>query len=258
MKITILGCGPSGGVPLLGCTCATCQSGDPKNNRTRASILIETKNKRFLVDTSPDLRQQSLKTGFTTVDAIFYTHNHADHTHGIDETRAFNYHRKAALSIYGTAEFLEQFTRQFSYAFQPPRESGSWSRPSLIPNTIAEYADFKVEDIRIQSFLQYHGKGKSLGYRIGNFAYSTDVNNFPDESLQLLDSLDVWVVDCLRRTPAPTHADLALTLSWIERLKPKRAILTHMSHEMEYHALKAELPGNVVPAYDGMTIELAD
>jgi len=258
MKVTILGCSASGGVPLVGCGCAVCISGHPKNKRLRSSIIIEMKKTKLLIDSSPDLRAQLIHSGYHYADAVLYTHGHADHTHGIDDLRAFNYHRNAPLPIYGIQEFMDEFQIRFPYAFGTKPAWAGWSRPNLVPHVIEEYGKFDFGDIHVQHFLQYHGKGKTLGYRIGNFAYSTDVNNFPDESLQLLESLDVWVVDCLRREPAPTHAHLDLTLEWIERLKPKRAILTHMSHDLDYEWLRSILPPNVEPAYDGMTIEMVD
>ena len=255
MKLTILGCGASGGVPLVGCSCVVCSSTNPKNKRTRTSALIEADGVRFLIDTSPDLRFQTLREGFTTVDAVLYTHNHSDHTNGIDDLRSFNYNSGQPLPVYGTKDMLDRLQMQFGFAFQPPH-AGSWRTPSLVSTPIAEYAEFSVRDVKVQSFLQHHGNGKTLGYRIGNIAYSTDVNNLPEQSLQLLESLDIWVVDCLREEPTRTHAHLELTLGWIERLKPKRAVLTHMAHELEYETLRRMLPPHVEPAYDGLRIEL--
>lgn len=253
--ITILGCGASGGVPLIGCQCAVCTSPNPKNKRTRSSILVEKGGTTLMVDSSPDLRQQALREGLSTVDAILYTHDHADHIHGIDDARSFNFHRKGSLPIYGTDDTMDGIVRRFDYAFGAPAgPDGVWFKPSLEPQIIQEYDEFTVGIIHIQSFLQHHGKGKSTGYRFGNIAYSPDVHNFPDESLQLLEKLDVWLVDCLRYQEAPTHAHLEKTLGWIERCKPKLSILIHMAHELDYDALLEVLPPNVVPAFDGMKI----
>lgn len=256
MKVTILGCGASGGVPLVGCQCAVCASPNPKNNRLRSSIMIETGGVRLLVDSSPDLRQQLMRSGLHWANAVLYTHGHADHTHGVDDLRAFNFHRNRPLPIYGSAEFFAEFQGKFPYAFTQKQDGAGWYRPYLVRHEIEHYQQFEVDGVTIQSFLQYHGKGQTLGYRIGNFAYSTDVNNLPEQSLQLLESLDVWVVDCLRRDPAPTHAHLAMTLGWIAKLKPKRAILTHMSHDLDYDWLRSVLPPHVEPAYDGMVVEV--
>ncbi|MFM9891021.1 MAG: MBL fold metallo-hydrolase [Rickettsiales bacterium] len=257
MKVTVLGCGPSGGVPLIGCQCAVCQGSNLRNNRTRASILIELGDAKLLVDTSPDLRQQALRQDLSHLDAVLYTHAHADHTHGIDDLRSFNFHMKRAIPLYGSKETLDRLTQQFSYCFAPIRHGDNPAVPALEVNFIEEYDYFQVAGVNIQSFLQYHGKGKSLGYRIGNFAYSTDVDKLPEQSLQLLESLDVWLVDCLQYEPAPTHAHLARTLEWVARLKPKRAILTHMTHVFDYERLCRELPENCEPAFDGMEIDIA-
>ena len=257
LTITVLGCGPSGGVPLIGCSCTVCRSKNSKNKRSRASIHVKHENTTLLMDTSPDLRMQCLREGIAMVDAILFTHAHADHIHGIDDARAFNYHSGKPMPIYGDADTLAEIQHRFAYAFGNPVASGAWVKPSLVSHPITLESHFTVGTIRILPVLQYHGKGKSLGYRIGNFAYSTDVDNFPDQSLQLLEKLDVWLVDCLQYEPAPTHAHLEKTLGWIEAIKPKRAILTHMTHVIEYEELKAKLPAHIEPAYDGMTLTIA-
>lgn len=257
LTITVLGCGASGGVPLIGCECHVCTSPNPRNRRTRASVLVEQGDTSLLIDTGPDLRQQALREGMRTVDAILYTHDHADHTHGIDDARSFNFHRKGSMPVYGTRETLDGVMQRFDYAFGAPAgPDGVWFKPSLEPQVIDDYHHFSIGSMQIQSFLQYHGKGRSTGYRIGNFAYSPDVSNFPDESLQVLESLDVWLVDCLRYTEAPTHAHLEKTLAWIDRLKPRLSILTHMAHELDYEVLSDTLPENVIAAYDGMVITI--
>jgi len=258
LTVTILGCGPSGGVPLIGCHCATCRSDNPKNNRTRASILIELDTTRVLVDTSPDLRHQALREGFKTVDGILYTHAHADHCHGIDDARSFNFHRNGPIPVIGTADVLAEMQDRFAYAFHAPLQDQLWVRPSLELQEVGEYDDFTVGNICFLNYMQMHGNHKSTGYRTGSIAYSPDVHNFPHESTQLLEKLDLWVVDCLRVEPAPTHAHLAKTLEWIERFTPKLAVLTHMGHGLEYAWLKAQLPPNAVPAYDGMKLRVEE
>ncbi len=258
LTVTVLGCGPSGGVPLIGCSCAVCKSDDPKNKRTRVSVLVEQGDARLLVDTSPDLRAQALRHDISRVDGVLYTHAHADHLHGIDDTRSFYFNNGGKpIDVYGTAESLTEITDRFGYVFGKSTMDPGLYRTALRANTIGETERFTVGTIAVQSFLQYHGKAKSTGYRIGNFAYSTDVDKLPEQSLQLLEKLDVWLVDCLQVEPAPTHAHLAMTLEWIEKLKPKRAVLTHMSHVLEYHAVKAKLPAGVEPAYDGLRLNLA-
>lgn len=259
MRVTVLGCGASGGVPNIGCDCAICTSGNPKNIRTRSSILIENKDSKVLVDLSPDLRQQALRHTITTVDAIIVTHGHADHCHGIDDTRTFNYHRKGPIPLYSDQATLDRLQAGFSYVFTPHHPGKPWYKPELTPHLIdvTSYDTFTpAAHVDIKPFLQWHGKMKNIGLKVGNFAYSTDVNNLPEESLQLLENIDVWVVDCLRYQPAPSHAHLDMTLEWIRRVKPKRAILTHMNHDMDYDFLLKTLPPNIEPAYDGMVIEL--
>lgn len=257
ITLTILGCGASGGVPLIGCQCTTCRSPDPRNQRTRSSVLIEGAGQTVLIDTSPDLWQQALRTKITTVDAILYTHAHADHCHGLDDARAFNYHRGGALPVFAPAEVASELAQRFHYAFHAPAQDKVWFRPSLELQQIDEYSNFSIGNLDFLTFLQNHGWQKSYGYRVENIAYSPDVNNYPEQSLQLLDKLDVWVVDCLRYEPAPTHAHLEQALGWIAQHKPRLAVLTHMAHDLEYHALSAQLPPGVIAAHDGMRIHVS-
>lgn len=256
MKITVLGCGSSGGVPLIGCECAVCQSPDPKNKRSRVSVLVEWKGVRLLIDTSPDLRQQALVNKFKTVDAVLYTHAHADHTHGIDELRSFNYHLNAPIPVYGDREALEEIQKRFDYVFFPHNPAHGWYRASLAAHEIKPYQPFRIGGVEIMPFAQEHGKTNSMGFRIGGFAYSTDVKHIPEASFEVLKGVQCWVVDCLAREAKPTHAHLELSLEWIAKVKPRQAILTHMGHDFDYQALKAELPPHITPAYDGITLEL--
>lgn len=254
MKITILGCGSSTGVPLIGCKCAVCKSDHPKNKRLRASIAVEIQDKTLLFDTSPDLRQQALAHNVIDVDAIIFTHAHADHIHGIDDIRSYNYRKDAPIPIYADKLTLERLKSQFSYVFLP-RPSPIWFRPCVNPYEIEAGKPFHIDHISILPILQTHGKTHSLGFRIGNFAYSTDVNYLNEEAFRQLHGIDTWIIDCLRHTDSYTHSKLDMTLQWIERLKPKRAILTHMAHELDYETLVNELPEGVEPGYDGMVIE---
>jgi phosphoribosyl 1,2-cyclic phosphate phosphodiesterase len=258
MKVHVLGCGASGGVPLIGCTCDVCTSRDPRNKRSRVSIVVEDRGSRVLVDASPDLRQQFLATGLTTVDAAILTHAHADHLHGIDDLRSINWLRKGPLDIWGAPACLEHAKRRFDYAFEKPRlgEGKYWYAPSLVPHEVD--GPFSVGNINIQPFWQLHGGDREpvLGLRFGRFAYSTDVKEMPEEAFDVLAGIDVWIVDCLMEAPNFAHSDLQQTLSWIERVKPKRAILTHMNHTIDYAAWSARLPKGVEPAYDGMIIDI--
>ncbi len=256
MKITMLGSGASAGVPLIGCECAVCKSNNSKNKRSRVSVMVETQGKKLLIDTSPDLREQCLRNGFREVDAIFYTHAHADHIHGIDDLRSLNFYHNAPIPAYANAATLAELKERFGYVFKPPIPEYGWFRPCLIANEITPGQKFTVEGVDVLPISQRHGRLESLGFRIGNFAYSTDVNAFPPESEPLLEGLDLWIVDCLKPQPAPTHAHLARSLEWIEKFKPKRAILTHLAHEFEYEALKAQCPAGVEPGYDGLVAHL--
>ncbi|MCC7260361.1 MAG: MBL fold metallo-hydrolase [Alphaproteobacteria bacterium] len=255
MKVTILGCGPSGGVPLIGCECPVCTSSNPKNNRTRVSILIETHGKRLLVDTPPDLRQQCLRHHIKTVDAILYTHAHADHTHGIDDARSFNYHANKLIPAYGTADTLEEIRARFAYVFKNPIPQYGWFRPALEPREIRAGESFDAEGVRVIPFDQGHGAhGTTLGFRVGDMAYTTDAKSLPDASFDVLKGIKLWIVDCLSNRPMPTHSHLEQTLEWIARVRPERAILTHMGHELEYATLNAQLPTGVEAAFDGMVV----
>ncbi len=244
-------------MPLIGCDCKVCVSDNPKNKRTRVSVLVEIEGKKLLIDTSPDLRQQALANKFSTVDAILYTHAHADHAHGIDETRAFNVNSRKPLDCYGDAETLSELGRKFDYAFKPPVPRLGWFRPALVANIVEPGKKFQAAGIEVMPFLQDHGvAGMTLGFRIGNFAYSTDLNSIPQESLAILRGLDTWVVDCLQYKPHPTHAHVELVINWARMLSPRQAILTHMSHNIEYETIKASLPPGMTPGYDGMVLEV--
>lgn len=257
MKITMLGCGSSSGVPFIGCSCAVCQSGTPKNQRTRVSCLIEINGVNLLVDTSPDLKAQALKNGITKVHAILYTHEHADHSHGIDDIRSFNYLSGNSLPAYGSSGTMASLQQRFPYVFQPKPEN-IWVRPSLTPHILpdAEVQTFDVMGVSVTAFEQMHGKGKTLGYRIGDFAYSTDVDVMPESAFEALVGVKVWIVDCIRHKKSYGHSHLEQTLQWIGRVKPRQAVLTHMSHDFDYATLAGELPPGVEPGYDGLVITL--
>jgi len=256
MRVTLLGAGGSAGVPEVGCLCAVCLSDDPKNKRTRASLLIEINGINILIDTSPDLRQQALRQGIRRVDAVLYTHDHADHTGGVDDMRAFNVQSNAPIPVYGNAGTLALLGQRFAYAFLP-RPDLAWYRPCLVPHILPDEAvfQFDVLGVTITAFEQLHGRMKTFGYRVGNFAYSTDVDVLPETAFAALNGVDAWIVDCLRYTESYTHSNLKHTLGWIEQVKPRMAILTHMAHDFDYTRLSSELPAGVVPGYDGIVLE---
>ena len=258
MKVTMLGCGSSSGVPEIGCGCAVCTSNDPKNKRSRVSLYIETNDLKILVDSSPDLHSQALRAGIHQVDVVLYTHDHADHVNGLDDLRAFNKLSGNSLPVYGDTHTLSSICNRFPYAFKEAPEK-IWYRPALTQHVIENgpivYLD--ISNIKVTAFHQIHGKINTLGYRIGNFAYSTDCNDLPESAYEALAGTEVWVVDCLRYSVSYTHSTLERTLSWIDRVKPRLAVLTHMAHDFDYNVLLRELPAGVVPGYDGMVVELS-
>ena len=260
MKVRVLGCGGSGGVPLIGCRCAVCCSTDPLNKRSRVSIVVEEAGRRILVDTSPDLRQQFLANGLASVDAVILTHAHADHLHGLDDLRSVNYHRNAPLEIWADAATLTEVKERFGYAFSPPRtNAGIWYAPSLLGREIPVGTTTGLAGIDVTCFHQIHGGDRSptLGLRFGGFGYSTDVREMPEAGFAALAGIDTWLVDCLQDEPNPAHSHLSQTLDWIVRVAPRRAVLTHMSHRLEYHALRRRLPPGVEPGFDGMSLDIA-
>lgn len=257
LKITVLGCGSSSGVPILGCDCKVCRSATSENKRTRVSILVQSQTTTLLIDTSPDMRAQCLREGIKRIDAIIYTHAHADHLHGIDDVRSFNYSKDGPLDTYADASTLKAIEERFGYVFLPAKPAGvAWYRPALLPKVMVPYTPLTIGDIEVLPFEQQHGQSTTLGLRFGKFAYSTDVNGLSEEALGALEGVACWLVDCLRYAPAPTHAHLQMTLGWIKQLQPERSFLTHMSHDFDYNVLLEELPSGVLPAYDGLVIEV--
>ena len=258
LRFTILGCGSSGGVPRLGGDWGTCDSANPKNRRRRCSMLVERITAqgatRVLIDTSPDMREQLLDAGVGELDAVVFTHSHADHTHGIDDLRQIVFNIRRRLPVWADPVTQDALLNRFGYAFvQPP---GSLYPPILDLNTID--GPFEVDGeggkIRLVPFSVSHGPTEALGFRIGDLAYLPDVVAIPEEAWPHLMGLEVWIVDALRRTPHPTHAHLALTLEWIGRARPERAVLTNMHLDMDYATLEAELPPQIRPAFDGMVL----
>ena len=250
MKYTILGSGDSNGVPQIACKCYVCASGNPKNNRTRASLLVESQKTKLLVDTSPDLRMQAIENNINYIDAVLYTHAHADHIIGIDDVKKLN-KNKTPLSAYMTEDTSKILKTTFPHVFF---KTGKFYDPILSINLFS--SRFKVNDIEVIPFRQKHGEIYTQGFRFGDLAYSTDVNHLDPEMILALKGIKIWIVDCLRYYYAPTHSYLEKTLHWISKIKPKTAILTHMAHEIDYDEIKYILPKNVIPAYDGMIINL--
>jgi phosphoribosyl 1,2-cyclic phosphate phosphodiesterase len=256
MKVTMLGCGPSWGVPRIGGEWGRCDPANPKNRRSRVSILIEDSGARLLVDTSPDLRQQLLDADVQGIDAVLFTHAHADHLHGIDDLRSVNRLMRKKLPIYADARTLGEIRTRFGYVLAPIERVArhGFYKPEL--EAIEIDGPFEAAGVTVTPFAQDHGFSVTQGFRIGRFAYSTDVIRLDERAFAALAGVEVWIVDCMRREPHVTHSHLAQTLAWIERLKPRRAILTHMDESMDYAALSRELPPGVEPGHDGLVLDL--
>ncbi|WP_336961283.1 MBL fold metallo-hydrolase [Sphingobium aquiterrae] len=252
LTVTVLGCGTSSGVPRIGNDWGDCNPHDPRNRRTRASILIESATTRLLVDTAPDMRNQLLDAQVRDVDSILWTHDHADHCHGIDDVRQLFHYRREPIIGYARAETLKLLRARFNYAFDGREGYPSIIDASPLPDRLT------IGDIDIHCVDQPHGNIFSTGFRfIHNglsIGYATDFHAVTDEMIALYTGVDIWVVDALRRKPHPTHPHLALTLAAIAQVRPGRAILTHMDQSMDYEGLMAELPDGVEPGYDGLRI----
>ena len=254
IKATVLGCGSSGGVPLIGNIWGPCDPNEKKNYRSRVSMLVNIDNKyNVLIDTSPDLRNQMLNAHIKSVDCVLYTHAHADHVHGIDDLRAFCWQRKTPLPIYGDKSTINQITNRFEYAFN---SDGKPALPSLKANIIDLGENKILDNIKFKAIKQIHGKGYSTGYRFNNFAYSTDLKKFYNNDIDKLLNLDLWIVGLLRYDKHSSHASLSEILELIDYLKPKKTILTHMTALLDEKELIQLCPENVIPGYDGMIINI--
>jgi phosphoribosyl 1,2-cyclic phosphate phosphodiesterase len=255
MKVTLLGCGPSTGVPPIGGDWGRCDPDDPRNRRRRGSVLVETDGTTILFDTSPDLREQLLDARVTRLDAVLLTHAHADHLHGIDDLRAVNRLMRKPIPIYADGPTLVEIERRFGYVLEPVPDD-RYYKPTLAPHEVT--GPFAIGNAAVVPFVQDHGFSTTLGFRIGGFAYSTDATELDDAALATVAGAELWIVDCLRREPHPTHSHLAKTLAWIARVRPRRAVLTHMDQSLDYGELSAELPAGIEPGRDGLVIELPD
>ena len=267
LEVRILGCGSSGGVPRLGeggPHWGVCDPANPKNRRSRCSILVtqrsDARETRALVDTSPDLREQLLAAKVGRLDGVLITHDHADQTHGMDDLRVLVLQQGGKkLDMWSDGYALNSLNRKFSYIFHTPTNRDY--PPIVDAHVLPEpFAPFEITGpggpLPVAAFGQNHGRIRSLGFRFGAIAYSPDVDGLDEEAFAALEAVDCWIVDALRRTPHPSHAHLSRTLEWIARVKPKRAILTNMHVDMDYDTLVRELPPGVEPGYDGMTISV--
>lgn len=261
---TILGCGSSGGVPRVGNIWGACDPSNSKNRRRRCSLLIEGRTQgqaeptRILIDTGCDLREQLLDAGVGRVDAVFYTHEHADHTHGIDDLRVLALNSGQKVDVYFSKAAAPRIKGAFTYCFSSP--PGSPYPPILNENHVEAGETIAVEGpggiVEISAFLQAHGDITSLGYKVGGFAYSCDISGLPEVSVPAVSGLDIWVVDALRPKPHPSHFSLGDALKWIDVLKPGTAVLTNLHVDLDYAETEAATPAHVTPAYDGLKIDI--
>jgi phosphoribosyl 1,2-cyclic phosphate phosphodiesterase len=264
LKFTILGCGSSAGVPRPALGWGHCDPNNFKNRRRRTSLLVEQRTSdgvtRVLVDTSPDLREQLLQADVDWLDGVFYTHEHADHTHGIDDLRSLFIKRRQRLDVYLDEPTAAMMRTRFAYCFHSPPGSGyppiatERHLTAGVPVTVTGQGG----PITVLPFLQEHGDISSLGFRFAGLAYSCDLSGIPASSLDALKALDVWIVDALRYTPHPSHFSVEDALRWIERIKPRRSVLTNLHADLDYEVLRGKLPAHVTPAFDGMTLTLSE
>lgn len=262
LSVTILGCGSSGGVPRVGQGWGACNPMEPRNRRRRCSILVSRHGPegttRVLVDTSPDLREQLLDANVRALDAVLFTHAHADHMHGIDDLRPLVIEHRRRIDVYADADTLRALTKRFGYCIETP--PGSDYPPILNAHLFRDGEAITVHGaggpISALPFRQHHGTTDSYGFRIDGMAYSSDVNGLPDTSKAMLHDLDVWIIDALREVPHPSHFTVGEALAHINELKPRHAILTDLHTDLDYAQLRAKLPGHVEPAYDGLSFSL--
>jgi phosphoribosyl 1,2-cyclic phosphate phosphodiesterase len=251
LKITVLGSGTSSGVPTIGCTCPVCLSDDPRDNRLRPSILITHGDRNIVIDTTPDFRTQVLRYGVTRLDAIVYTHSHADHILGLDDVRPFNYHQRSRIPIFASAPAFAVIERVFAYVFDIAERS---THVPKLDVTIIDDKPFDVVGLPFEPIPITHGPQTIYGFRFGNVAYLTDHSDIPESSLARLEGLDVLFLDALRHKPHPTHSTVETSVATARRLQPKRTYFTHMCHDLPHAETEAGLPPGVFLAYDGLVI----
>ena len=256
MKVTVLGCATSTGVPVIACPCEVCTSSDPRNRRTRASILVSSGDKNILVDTAPDLREQALVNNICNINAVFYTHTHADHIFGLDDLRIFNFIQAGKIPIYGREETIADIRKIFSYIWNPLAPMGG-GKP-MLETHVLNGGPIELFGIEVEPIELLHGTRIIYGYIFGPLAYLTDCSAVPDATKEKIKGKDVVILGALRYRPHPTHFGLKDALAVVEEVKPERTFLTHLSHSFDYEKVNAELPAGVELAYDGLVIDFDD
>ena len=252
LTITVLGSGTSVGVPMIGCKCAVCHSTDPRDKRLRPSVLISYEGHQVLVDTTPDFRAQALRAQIPRIDAVLYTHTHADHIMGLDDVRPFNFLQRQQIPVYAHEEHLRLIQQMFPYIFSEAATEST--RPRIDPRSFTAGMPIDLFGLAFEPLRLQHGKGTTFGFRFGPAAYLTDHSAIPDETLERLCGLDVLFLDALRHTPHPTHSTVARALEWVEQLKPKRAFFTHICHDLPHGKTEESLPAHVRLAHDELII----
>jgi phosphoribosyl 1,2-cyclic phosphate phosphodiesterase len=253
LAITVLGSGTSVGVPTPGCDCAVCRSTDPRDNRLRPSVLLSVQGREVLIDTTPDFRTQALRARLGRLDAVLFTHAHADHLMGLDDIRPFNFKLRHPIPIYAAPEAMETIQRSFQYIFDGVKKETNI--PLLTPHILTG-ALVDVCGVRFTPIPLLHGRARIYGFRFGDAAYLTDHSAIPEESLEMLRGLDVLFLDALRYKPHPTHSTIAQSLETVARLAPRRAYFTHLSHDVMHATAERELPPHIRLAWDGLRIEV--
>jgi phosphoribosyl 1,2-cyclic phosphate phosphodiesterase len=254
LKITVLGSGTSVGVPTIGCHCPVCTSADPRDTRLRPSVLLSYAGRKVIVDTTPDFRFQMLRAGVQCLDAVLFTHAHADHIMGLDDVRPFNYRQKAGIPVYGAHETIGTLKRVFEYIFADREHDAHVPR---LETHCLNGEPFELFGLEIMPVPLKHGRTPVYGYRFGNAAYLTDHNDIPAESIEKLRGLDVLFLDALRRRPHPTHTTVERAVEYVAELKPRRAFFTHICHDLPHEETERSLPPGVHLAHDGLEIEVA-
>jgi phosphoribosyl 1,2-cyclic phosphate phosphodiesterase len=255
VTITVLGSGTSVGVPTIGCRCAVCSSADPRDNRLRPSVLVSYAGRNVVIDTTPDFRVQALRSRMERLDAVLFTHAHADHILGLDDVRPFNFQQRTVIPIYGSPDTIAIIRRMFEYVFVERKHESSVPR---LETRELDGAPFELFGMTFAPIRLKHGSGDVYGFRFGGAAYLTDHSDIPDESLSQLRGLDVLFLDALRHKPHPTHTTVARALEYVDQLKPRRAYFTHVCHDLPHEATERALPPHVRLAYDGLVIAVEE